>query len=251
MSNPHYEFEYVTNSEDASESALLGSVYWFESGVTQNGEAAYYDALQAYAYWNNGTEWIISDIGDLGGTVTDYYAQEGSELVGQGTWTGSVTINESAISDAWYRAETTAFESLSSFLGCTEGRDCFRGYEPVQGDSADLKYSNIWQMTSGGSAPFDIERLYVGSNSAWCSLRTDAVIESTWRTREEAMKFAGAVFAWLKSTNNLRETGNVKWVVLTSIPGEPKIYRTAGKNRQRLWKQTIDLELIYKTESEY
>lgn len=172
-------------------------------------------------------------------------------LIGQGAWTGTITISPDTISDSWYRAETTAFESFRAFVGATEGRDCFRGFLPVQGDSFDDKLTNVWQMSSGGSSEFEMDRLY-GADANWCSLRSDAHIESTWSDREDAMKFSGAVLAWLKSTNNLNEVGNVSWCTLAEIAEEPEIYRTDGKkNRDRLWRQTINLELVYKTGSNY
>jgi hypothetical protein len=65
------------------------------------------------------------------------------------------------------------------------------------------------------------------------------------------MTFTGLVMAWLDETNNLAETGNVQWCALGAIPAEPEIYRTDGTNRQRYWRQTIDLELIYTTDSSY
>lgn len=253
--NPHYEFDWVTNSEDASEAALLGSTYWYDTGTTESGESVYYDTSDTYAFWYSGAQWNITLIADVGGTPFFFYAGEDGtptgDMTGIGAWGGTITVGEVTISDAWYRAETTAYESFRDFTGAKDGRECFRGFLPVQGDSDDDKYVNVWQFTSGDSVEFELDRIK-GDNPNWCSLRSDARIESTWDTRERAMKFAGAVIAWLKSTDNLKETGNVTWCTLSDIPSEPEIYRTDGaKNRERYWRQNINLELVYKTENNY
>jgi hypothetical protein len=154
------------------------------------------------------------------------------------------------LADAWYRAETTVFESLLNFTGDEENDNCFRGFLPVQGDSDDFKTADIWSLTSGGSSAFDINRL-VGDSQLWCSLRSDARIESLWEDRSDAIKFAGLVEAWLKETNNMKETDNVMFVNMVAIPAEPTIYRTDGKQRKRYWQQTINLEIIYATETLY
>lgn len=252
MSKPIYEFDYVTYSDDASPSALQGSTYWYDTETTAGGDPVYYDTSDTYAYWFDATVPVVTLIADVGTLPTDYFIEGATpgELDGTGAWTGTVHVNANTISDAWYRAETSAFESLRAFVGATEGSDCFRGFLPVMGDSDDDKLVNVWQFTSGDSDEFEIDRVK-GENPNWCSLRADARVESLWRTREEAMKFAGAVVAWLKSTDNLMETGNVTWCTLSDMPDEPEIYRTDGPNRARYWRQTVDLELVYKTESNY
>lgn len=248
---PVYKFDYVTYSDDAVPEALQGSTYWYDTGTKNSAESVYYDTSDTYAYWFTGAAAVVTVIADVGGATTDGFVQSGDTATGFGAWTGTLTINEHSISDAWYRAETTAFESLAAFVGSQEGRACFRGFLPVQGDAEEDMYVNVWQMSSGNSGEFEMSRLW-GADANWCSLRADAKIESTWETREKAMNFAGAVIAWLKSTSNLNGVGNVTWCTLSDIPAEPEIYRTDGKmNRQRYWRQTIELELVYKTESEY
>lgn len=251
MSTPRYEFEYVTTSETSSQAALLGSTYWFDSGTEFSSLPVYYDTTEAYSYWSDGVDWFITEIENTGLPITRKYTQSGTTLTGAGGMDGTLEISDNTISDAWYRAETEAFESLRAFLNCTENDNCFRGFLPVQGDGEDFKYANSWQMTSGDSESFDMARLS-GESGNWCSLRADVRIESLWKTRQLAMNFAGAVMAWLKSTENLAQTGNVTWCMLTRIPAEPQEYKTTGKhNRERYWLQSIELELVYKTETEY
>lgn len=340
-----YEIELKTESTDAVPSALSGTKYWYDTGTTENGEKVYYDnATGSYAYWNDGTDWLISAVADVGGSPTDYFKEDytqgflgsidvyidsefyrtvaysneagnhprffdgvaqlqynqnsppedpdkwdyqdvegrlfsftvtdypsdylppktgyidinetGLDLriayvpnvyVGQGAWSGTITFSSYTIADAWYRAETTAFESLSTFTGCSEGNDCFRGFIPVQGDTDDYLDANVWMMTSGGS-DFDVTRTW-GDNALWCSMQSNARIESVWESRQKAMEFAGLVTAWLKETNNLAQTENIEWCVLADLPDEPVISRTQGKNRERYWEQTINLEFTYKTET--
>jgi hypothetical protein len=246
-----YDIERRTGSTDAVPSALQGDHYWYDTGTTENGEKVYYDnASKTYAYWNDGSDWLITIIADVATTPTDYFIDVAGTATGSGAWSGTITISALVLADAWYRAETTAFESLRNFTGCEENDDCFRGFLPVQGDSDDFKTANIWMMTSGSSGEFDSVRL-TGDGALWCSLRSDARIESLWSSRSEAMKFAGLVEAWLRETNNLHETGNIAWCNMTDIPDEPEIYRTDGKIRKRYWQQTINLELVYQTETTF
>lgn len=243
-----FDIEFSTYSTDAIPTALQGTVYWYDTGTTLNGESVRYDMSGTYAYWYSlENESIITTVADVGNeSVENFFGDV--ILEGFGSFSGRLNLSTNTIADAWYRAETTAFESLRSFLGCTEGKDCVRGFLPVMGDGDDYKSKNIWQMSSGSSDEFAIERVK-GDNASWCSLRADARIESIWDSREKAMKFAGAVEAWLVSTDNLTETSNIEWCTLASIPSEPEIYRTQGENRKRYWIQNIDLELVYKTAS--
>jgi len=206
-------------------------------GVFYNTPATIYYPSTATGYTN---PW--------GGRPTVAYVP--GTLTGFGSFSGSLTVSEHVIADAWYRAETTAFESLASFLGCTEGVNCFRGFLPVQGDAEDYLDANVWQMTSGSDGGFEIEDTF-GADALWCSLQAGARIESVWESRADAMKFAGAVMAWLKQTGNLNEVENVTWCTLSAVPDEPKITRTQGINRERFWEQTIDLTLTYRTENVY
>lgn len=251
----HYEFEFVTTPTAAvTPAALNKSVYWYDSGVEINGEPVYYEPSGEYAYWywNESAPfaWYITPVADVGAYGAEYFKQSGLAMTASGTWAGTLAITTNTISDAWYRAETTAFSSLAAFLGCVENDTCFRGFLPVMGDGTALKYVDAWQLTSGGSGTFDTDRLS-GAPGNWCSLRTDVRIDSLWKTREKAMKFTGAVLAWLKNTGNLGQVGNVTWCQLSQIPPEPVEYITDGQNRQRYWRQTINLELIYKTETSY
>jgi hypothetical protein len=265
MSTPQYTFDYIsTPSESVVPANLNRVVYWYDSGEKGPGASnfpIYYDPEKNYNlfYTESLGSWVIREFGNLdypplntsftsndgAGSITSTYSPTG--LSG---WAGLLEVSGPTVSDAWYRAETEAFNSLSSFLGCTENDNCFRGFLPIMGDSTDLKYVDVWQMASGGSGTFDVERL-AGTPGNWCSLRTDLRIDSLWKTREQAMNFSGAVLAWLRSTGNLGQTGNVTWAMLTSIPDEPEEYLTQGQNRQRFWRQEIELELVYLTGSVY
>jgi len=338
-----YQIERKTTSTDAVPEGLQGTLYWYDTGTTQNGEAVYYDnATSTYAYWYDGSEWLISGVADVGGAPTDYfklqdypltievsgivggsgtyeysgtengkgrwnngdfgirwdvswigvpddswaiildgggppappygyivdsstlppksgwtntgagaaaleYTVPANQYVGQGAWSGTITVGEYTIADAWYRAETICFESFRNYSGNEEERDCFRGYLP-QNEFGDPTQANVWMMTSGGSAEFDIVRL-AGDNASWCSLRTDARIDSIWDTRQKAMEFSGLVLAWLKENDNMTEQGNIEWCRLTDIPQEPEIYTSKGQIPKLYWNITIPLELIYKTEN--
>lgn len=196
-------------------------------------------------YLPSKTNWV-DDEGTPPAPTLEYTDPSGSAFVGQGAYSGTFETSENILSNAWYRAETAVFDSLLSFVGGEEGNTAFRGFLPVQGDGDDLKFVNVWQLSSGGSGAFDMSRL-AGGDAAWCSLRSDMELESIWKTREEAMQFAGAVLLWLQQTNNLHDVENVDWCSLAEIPPEPEIYRTAGTNRQRYWRQTVKLELVYAT----
>lgn len=249
MSGPNYTFDYRTTASDTVQPGLEGSTYWYDTGTTEGGEPVYYDTSETYAYWKTGFGYWVTVIADVGELPDDYYDQTGT---GQAGWAGgSLAFSDVLITDAWYRAETSVFESFRAFVDGNEGNNCFRGFLPVQGDAEDLLYTNVWQLSSGNSDQFEMDRLW-GADANWCSLRSDSHIESVWETREKAMQFSGAVLAWLKATDNMNEVGNVTWCTLSNIPDEPEIYRTDGKiNRERYWRQTIDLEIVYKTENNY
>lgn len=256
MSNPQYTFDKRTSFLSGPVQAeLIGDVYWFDTGTVDNvvGDPIYHEPSGTFSLWNYFGTYRLTNIADENGNPAIGYTREDGKLNGFGAWiTRELSIVDYSISDAWYRAETEAFDSLADFLGCTENDNCFRGFLPIMGDSTDLKYVDVWQMTSGGSGNFDIDRLS-GSSGNWCSLRTDVRIDSLWKTRQQAMEFSGAVLAWLKSTGNMEQTSgsNVTYAMLAGIPDEPEEYLTQGQNRQRYWRQAIDLELVYQTEAIY
>lgn len=254
MSGPHYTLSFKTVSTGgATTPADITSLYFYDTGTTENGLPVYYDTSGTYAKWStDATHHLITLVADVGGTPGGYFNNTSPSDTWNGfaPWSGTFDTSTVLISDAWYRAESTVFESLRTFVGGDEGNNCFRGFLPGQGDREDLKFVNVWQVTSGGSDNFDTSRI-IGNDPTWCSMRADGRIESVWKTREEAMQFAGMVEAWLVSNNNLSETGNVTWCSLSDIPGEPETYLTAGANRKRYWKQIIDLDIVYATEGVY
>ena len=193
------------------------------------------------------TVWALVS-GSLPIPTLAYTAFDDGTLIASGSFSGSMTFSEYTLADAWYRAETIAFDSLRDFTTYTENKDCFRGFLPYQGDTDILEMANVWMFTSGGSSEFDIDRL-AADNALWCSLRVDAEIESVWTNRSDAMKWAGVVQAWLKQNDNLRETGNIEQVRLLSIPEMPEEYIVGSEQRRRFWRQSISLEIIYRTES--
>ncbi len=69
-----YPVAYTTTSTDAMPAGLQGTVYWYDRGSVENGEIVLYDPTDTYAYWNNGTGWIISAVADVGSSPTDYFA---------------------------------------------------------------------------------------------------------------------------------------------------------------------------------
>jgi len=51
----------------------LEGVAWEDSGATENGEIVYHDSTGNYAYWNDGSAWLISAVADVGGSPVDYF----------------------------------------------------------------------------------------------------------------------------------------------------------------------------------
>jgi len=349
---PIYEFDKRTSSTDAVPSALQGSVYWYDTGTTLNGESVYYESTDTYALWYNGTNRVISAIADVDGSPTDYFYEysdttqiEGrtvtdnvevvgfdydtgtldavydrsgmyndrpqwyaeinylgslqdfyvrydsatnkwliywddlstvaaqvestaftppkdgweaqivglddpSVLVGfipQGAWSGDVVINENTIAESWNKAERNVFESLIDFLGCTENSNAFRGRYPTNEDG-NPKWRNVWMINSGGSAgAYDTERTY-GLDGNWCNAMINCEVRGLFRTRVLAMNFASSVLAWLKHTNNMNETGNVGWCMLTDLPSAPEPIVIENDLQ---WEVIIPLQILYLTEGEY
>ena len=170
-----------------------------------------------------------------------------------GTWanlggsTGTPVYSEYTIGEAWSVAEGAVFASLATWFGNTEDRDCFRGYIPVAEDG-NPKFANVWMLNSGGNAgAFDIERTY-GENGAWCNALINADISGIFENRATALHFCGGVMGWLKSNNNMSQTGNVNWCHLRGLPDAPEERIILSK---RYWTVKIPLEILYLTESVY
>jgi hypothetical protein len=47
-------------------SDTTGTLYWYDSGESENGESVYYSHDDVFAYWNTGSEWLFSLVEDVG-----------------------------------------------------------------------------------------------------------------------------------------------------------------------------------------
>ena len=246
---PIYEFDKVTTSTDAVPAALQGSVYWYDTETVVNSEAVHYESTDTYAYWYDGAAWLITVVADVDTVSTDKFTLSGSTLTGADAFSGTLTLSENTITEAWNKAERAVFTSLISFLGCTERVNAFRGRFELNQDG-DIKYRNVWKIDSGGSASaFDADRTY-GEDGSWCSLMVDAEVEGYFDTRTKAMNFASSVLAWLKHTNNLKTVSgsNVTWCMMTDLPQAPE--PTVGV-AQVMWAVKVPLQILYLTGGEY
>ena len=225
----------------------LNNTYWVDSGLESDSEETiYYDTSRTYGYWHDGSKWYVTIVADVDGSPTNYFEQVAEDaVVAAGSWSGQLQFEDYTVSDAWRLAEDTCFDSLTAFLGNAEGRDCFRGFLPVNADGT-LKFANVWMFTSGGTAGgFDIGRTY-GEAGNWCALLIDAEVEGVFEGRNTAMRFANSVLAWLKSTSNMQTEGNVTWCHLRGLPEAPE--EVIAGNR-RYWRVSVPLEILYLTES--
>jgi hypothetical protein len=229
------------------------SYYYSDSSTTQGGETVYRGNIVARAYWydETGASWWNTPIAEIGDTTPA--AGKYSSFTLYGTYIDlnldEIESKQYTLGDAWYRAEDTVFESLRSYAGCVEERDCFRGYMPEDVNQLPTQ-ANVWSINSGNSTQFEIDRLS-SDNALWCSLRNNLTIESLWETREKAMRFAGMVECWLKETGNMQETDNVTWCRLLELPDQPTPEVSGKMPGVIIWRLMISLEIIYKTESIY
>ena len=246
---PIYEFDKVTVSSNAVPSALQGSVYWYDTDTTLNAESVYYESTDTYAYWNDGSDWLITVVADVDTTPTDKFTLSGSTFTGAGAFSGTLTLSENTIVEAWNKAERAVLTSLIEFTGCTEGVNAFRGRYDTNKEG-NPKYRNIWMINSGGAGgAYDPERTY-GTDGSWCNVLMDGEIRGLFETRVMAMNFASSVLAWLKHTNNMNETSgtNVTWCMLTDLPQQPE--GVVVVNRLN-WEVVIPIQILYLTEGEY
>ena len=87
-------FEYITSGTGLTPD--LDNAYWYDTGTDVNGENVYYDSGGTYAYWNDGSDWLIYTIEDYlieaggGASPTDYFKAQwySDSLVVSGTGTG-------------------------------------------------------------------------------------------------------------------------------------------------------------------
>lgn len=209
------------------------------------GLTAYY--IEGFEYLPPKSGWVL---GNVSGAIPTYaYTDPSTPLVGVGSWSGTLTLSENTISEAWNKAERAVFTSLISFLGCTERVNAFRGRFELNKDG-ELKYRNVWMISSGGEAEaYDSERTY-GENGNWCNLFIKSEIEGYFDSRVKAMNFASSVLAWLRSTDNLKTVSgsNVNWCMLDGLPETPE--PTVGV-AQVMWTVKIPLQILYLTEGEY
>ena len=244
---PIYEFDKRTSSTDAVPADLKADVYWYDTGTTENSESVYYESTDTYAMWNDGADWVITIVAEVGSLGANKFTLSGSTYTGAGAWSGTLSLSEFTIQESWNSAERNVFESLIAFLGCTEGNNAFRGRYPTNADG-NPKYRNIWLINSGGAAgAYDPERTY-GLNGNWCNALVDSEVRGLFATRVMAMNFASSVLAWLKHTDNMNETGNVNWCMLTDLPSAPEPI-VIGDSLQ--WEVIVPLQILYLTEGEY
>ncbi len=236
------------------------------AGVVE-GRPSYFNTLENYTVLYNATlsRWEIKAVSVLafidsqddlppleGWTVLVGFGDiEIEYLLAPGTrpnfWNGTVSEIELNISNSWSRAEKTVFDSLVAFTGSKETVNAFRGRFPTNEDGSN-KWRNVWRIESGGTAgAFPVERTY-GDNGNWCNLLIDAEIEGVFKSREIAMNFASTVLAWLKSTQNMAQVGNVTWCMITGLPTAPE---PEVGIKYVDWFVTIPLQILMLTESEH
>lgn len=70
---------HKSTSSDAVPSGLQTAAYWYDSGLTNEGEKVYYDLSGTYAKWYDGTNWLITTVANVGASVTfEYEATDGT-----------------------------------------------------------------------------------------------------------------------------------------------------------------------------
>jgi len=145
---PVYEFELVTTSDDATPTALQGSVYWYDSGTEENSEIVYYDASDTYAYWNDGTDWMISIIALVGEPGVNYFGG----LVSSITLSGAGTT---LFNGLYERQPDGAFEKMEDVWELRYVTDRWSmlyiggGSPPVQGGYENITTDSITPPVSG------------------------------------------------------------------------------------------------------
>ena len=72
-----YDIEMKTESSDAVPEVLRGTRYWHDTGTTENGEKVLHDSTGEFAYWNDGSAWLISAVADVGGSPVDCFKMIG------------------------------------------------------------------------------------------------------------------------------------------------------------------------------
>ena len=231
------------------------SYYYEHPSKTQGGESVYYGNIEDRAFWydSDGAQWFNTTSALIGTTDTGTGVYISADLYG--TYIDSdlneIKSTQYTLGDALYRAETTVFESLAAYTGCTEERECFRGYLPVIDASQTPSRANVWMIDIGGTSNFDTDRLAT-DNALWCALQQNAEIEALWETREDALKFIGTVQCWLKETGNMKETDNITWCRMIEIPESPTREIYGGERDLKFfWRVIIPLEIVYRTEYVY
>jgi hypothetical protein len=154
-----------------------------------------------------------------------------------------VAIN---LSVAWDLAEQTAFEKLASYLQSKPNVDCFRGYLPIDRE--------CWMFTSGGLATGPIARWW-NDTPLFGTLSFKARVAAQYLDRSQCLIFASKILAFLSETSNMKQTGNVMWLRLADMPGEPTfgdefVETDDGIVSVVLWKIEVPLELVFHTADE-
>jgi hypothetical protein len=146
------------------------------------------------------------------------------------------------IKDAWLSAEKTCFNQLVTRTASREGWDAFRGYLPAD--------RNAWMFTSGGVAgSFVMDRL-AGTTPLYCTLGFNAKVVCRFAERDDCLTFAGKVLTAFSQTTNFKQIGNVLWLRLTDLPGEP-VPLEINEDGLNIWIMEIPMEMIVSTNTEF
>ena len=111
-----------TLGEGCTPSVFNSKIIWEDSGLTNEGETVWYDPTSTYAYWNDGSEWLISAVGDVGGSPTNYFKLQDYPdtitVTGAGDPTANGIYSYNIASSQWefaYNSETTSVISYDSY----------------------------------------------------------------------------------------------------------------------------------------
>ena len=146
------------------------------------------------------------------------------------------------IQEAWLYGEKTCFDQLVERTASREGWDAFRGFLPSD--------RNAWMFSSGGVAgSFVMDRL-AGSTPLYCTLGFQAKVMCRFADRDDCLIFAGKVLKAFEETSNFKQIGNVLWLRLVDMPGEPTPLEI-NEDGLMIWVMEIPMEMIVSTNTEF